>query len=252
MVRARRPLTFALLLLSLRATSPAQAEAKVYPLDGRLYAEIGGYVSAPTGPMTREFDQITGGASFQFGVGLKGIPATLGIGMHQTEMGSTTWATGESGYFSYSGNSGYGDLYLRRALDVRGVDLVFRLEPERWWIRPFLEIRGGILQIWCKWSLATSTNSELLGEEKTGDIGWSWAYGGGLRMEPFRVHHFPAGDIAWFVSFGMRQVHAGPLRYLEPRGSSIGGVYTYTFSIVEPSYRALEFFLLLGFESRSP
>jgi hypothetical protein len=250
---ARRLLIPAFLLLCLAVATAARAgEAKVYPLNGRLYAEIGGYVSAPSGPMTGQFDQITGGASFQFGIGLRGIPATLGIGAHQTELSSTTWTTGESGYFSYGGNSGYGDLSLHRSLDVRGADLVFRLEPERWWIRPFLEIRGGFLQIHCTWSLSATVNGELLGQEKTGNITWSWGYGGGLRLEPFRVLHSAEGDIAFFVSFGVRQVHAGPLRYLEPRGSNIGGVYTYTFSIDEPSYRAIEPFLLLGFESRSP
>jgi hypothetical protein len=81
------------------ASSAQAAEPVVIPLDGRLYAELGGYVSVPNGPMTKELNQTSGGASFQFGMGLKGIPATLGIGAHQTALASDGWATGESGLF---------------------------------------------------------------------------------------------------------------------------------------------------------
>ena len=232
--------------------SAQAAELVVIHLEGRLYAEVGGYGSVPNGPMTEQFDQTTGGGSFQFGIGLKGIPATLGIAAHETALASDSWSTGESGYFSYNGSSGFGNLYLRRTLDVRGADLVFRLEPERWRIRPFLEARGGFLQIHCTWALAATVNGQLLSEEKTGDTTWSWGYGAGFRIEPFRPSHFPSGDIAWFVSLGVRQVFAGALRYLEPRGSQVGGVTTYAFSIAQPPFRAIEPFLVIGFESRSP
>jgi len=246
------PILVVFAFVGVRATVVHAKEPVVLKVDGRLYAEIGGYASVPNGPMTREFDQSLAGWSFQFGMGLRGIPATLGLAAHFTQMGTDSWATGESGAWDYNGSWGFGDLYLQRSLDVRGADLVFRLEPERWRIRPFLEVRGGFLQIHCTWSLAATLNGELVSEEKTGDIGWSWGYGGGLRFEPFRPDHFASGDIAWFVSVGVRQVFAGSLSYLEPRGSRVGGQQTYSFSIAQPAFRSIEPFLLIGMESRSP
>jgi hypothetical protein len=251
-MRARRLLPLPFLLVSLGAATSARAgEPGVHPLRGRLYADLGGYVSVPSGPMTRDFDQTTGGGSFQFGIGLKGIPATLGISAHQTGLGSTTWSTGEAGYYSYGGRSGFGYLDLHRTLDVRGADLVFRLEPERWRVRPFLEIRGGFLQIHCTYRLSATVNGELYAEEETGNITWSWGYGGGFRIEVYRLPPTPTGDLALTVSLGVRRVFAGNLRYLQPQGSDVGGVRTYGFSIDQPPFRAIEPFLLLGFESRS-
>jgi hypothetical protein len=115
---------FAFALVGVPATVVHANEPVVLEVDGHLCVEVGGYVSVPNGPMTREFNHRLTGWSFQFGMGLSGIPATLGL--------------------------------------------------------------------------------------------------------------------------------AGALSYLEPSGSRVGGQQTYSFSIVQPSFRSIEPFLLIGLESRSP
>lgn len=239
------------------AVPPAQAaETTIRGVSGRLYADLGTHAVVPSGPMTRHFDQTMLGFSFEFGVGLRGIPLTLGLGVYEDLMGSDSWATGESGLWIYDGNVVLGDLYLGRHLDVRGIDLVVRLEPETWRFRPFLELRGGIAQIHCTWTLQATVPELLLvdqvvEQEKTGNITARWGYGAGLRIEAYRLPPAREGTLALIVSLGIRRSHAGSLRYLEPAGSRVGPTTTYAFAIAQPPFVAWEPFLLLGFESRS-
>jgi hypothetical protein len=250
----RRSLLWSLVLLwNAGTTTLARAdEPEPKPgFRGRLYADLGGYLAIPRGPMTRDFDGALTGFSFGFGVGLRSIPATLGLAAHETLASTKKWKTSESGAFYYNGRTGFGDLTLGRRLDVRGLDLVLRVEPEDWRVRPFAEIRGGILQMYCTWRLdATVTDgSGPLGEtEETGNIAWSWAYGGGLRVQVYRQDFGSVGDVVWLVSLGVRAVHSGDLRYLEPRTSQ----GTTAFAISQPAFQSLEPFLLIGLESRSP
>jgi hypothetical protein len=254
----RRSLTWslALLLFAGTVTSAHAADAENKPgFQGRLYADLGAYAAIPRGTMTHDFDGTMTGFSFAFGIGRKGIPATLGIAAHETLMSTNDWRTGASGVFIYDGQTGFGDLYLGRRLDVRGADLVLRLEPEGWWVRPFVELRGGILQLHCTWTLdATVTvgDGPLDEREETGDITWSWGYGAGLRIQVYRSDFGSVGDIVFLVSFGVRAVRAGALRYLEPHTTLVGGQPTYSFSIAQPAFQSLEPFILVGFESRSP
>jgi hypothetical protein len=255
MLRRRLP---SLLSLFLLAAIPARARAGepvvVEGVQGRLYVDLGAYAGVPRSPMTRDFDGTLAGFSLGFGIGLKGIPATLGLVAHQTLLGSTSWNTGESGLITYDGQTGFGDFHLTRSLDVRGVDLVLRLEPERWRVRPFVELRGGILQLHCTWTLdatLTSGGDPIDEREETGNITWSWAYGGGVRIQVYRSDFGSRGDIVWLVSLGLRAVRAGALRYLEPRSATVGGQRTYSFAIAQPAFQSFEPFLLIGIESRS-
>jgi hypothetical protein len=218
---------------------------------GRLYADLGGYLAIPHGPMTKDFDGTLTGFSFGFGVGLRGIPATLGLAAHETLVSTRKWRTGESGAFFHNGRTGFGDLFLGRRLDVRGVDLVLRAEPEDWRVRPFVEVRGGFLQMHCTRTLEATVSDgagPLEESEKTGNIAWSWAYGGGLRVQFYRHDFGSVGDVVWLVSLGVRVVRSGEVRYLEPRTSQ----GTTTFAISQPAFQSIEPFLLIGFESRSP
>ena len=254
----RTILTWSLVLplIAGAATSAHAADVENKPgFRGRLYAELGAYAAIPRGTMTHEFDGTLTGFSFAFGIGRKGIPATLGIAAHETLMSTNGWRTGRSGVFIYDGQTGFGDLYLSRRLDVRGADLVLRLEPEDWRVRPFVELRGGILQLHCTWTLdatVTMGNRPLDEREETGNITWSWGYGAGLRIQIYRSDFGRVGDIVFLVSLGVRAVRAGALRYLEPRTTLVGGQPTYSFSIAQPAFQSIEPFILLGFESRSP
>jgi len=84
-------------LVGVPATAVHANEPVVLKVDGRLYVEIGGYVSVPNGPMTREFDQRLTGWSFQFGMGLSGIPATVGLAAHFTQVATDSWAPASQG-----------------------------------------------------------------------------------------------------------------------------------------------------------
>jgi hypothetical protein len=245
-----------LLLVAGAATSAHAADGEkklVFP--GRLYVDLGAYAAVPRSTMTRDFDGTLTGFSFAFGIGRKGIPATLGLAAHETLMSTSSWRTGASGVFIYNGQTGFGDLYLKRRLDVRGADLVLRLEPESWRVRPFVELRGGFLQIHCTWTLDATVvlgDPPLDEREETGNLTWSWGYGAGLRIQIHRSDFGSVGDILFLVTLGVRAVHAGALRYLEPRTAQVGGQPTYSFAIAQPAFRSLEPFILIGLESRSP
>jgi hypothetical protein len=201
--------------------------------------------------MTKEFSEVMPGMSFNFGLGLRGIPLTIGLGYQQEFISSTSWSTNKTGLFIYNDQWSYGTLHLSRDLDVRHFDAVLHLEPEWHRFRPFIEVLGGTSQIFCDWSLSTTYGSGLT-QEHTGGLTWTWGYGAGIRIEPFRPYADKRGSLALVVSLGVRRRLAGKLRFLEPHGNALGGVETVSFSITEPKFDVIQPYLFIGIVSRSP
>ena len=202
--------------------------------------------------MTTAFAGLLPTVGLHFGMGLRGIPLTLGLGFHQELIANQTWSSSETGVFAYGGNVGFGTLHLSRRLEARHFDVVLRLEPEWRRFRPYLELLGGTSQIFCVSTLSATLGSNLYSQEDTGGLTWSYGYGAGIRFEPFHPMVVSRGSLALVVTVGARRMFAGPLTYLEPRGTVVGGVQSTTISIKEANFDVIEPYLLIGLESRSP
>jgi hypothetical protein len=230
------------LLLSLRA----------YGADGHAYLDAGGLLGIPSGELAKQTSKTAFGFGFHFGVGgLKGIPLTFGLGMHEEYLASYSQSLGW-GYVQYGDKSGFGQVTLSRGLEVRHFDAILRLEPDWHWVRPYLELIGGTSQIFATWSISATLGSKLQEGESSGNLSWSWGYGAGIRVEPWRSMEGPRGSLSWVITLGVRRMYAGHLRYQEPSTSTIDGQRTTVFSTVIPHFEMVEPYLLVGLAFWSP
>jgi hypothetical protein len=111
---------------------------------------------------------------------------------------------------------------------------------------------GDTSQIFVTWSLSATLNSGALASETAGSLSWSWGYGAGIHVEPWRWDGGKGGPVAFVVTLGVRRMFAGQLHCPKPGESNIAGQNTTVFSTATPHVDLLEPYLLLGIEGRSP
>jgi hypothetical protein len=118
-----------LLPLLLSATLVVLAASPARAVEGRFYLEAGPMLGIPVGELGHETGRTVYGFDLHFGVGIKHIPLTFGLGMHEEYISYDRWSTGSSGHYQYGDTWGVGQLCLSRSVEVRHFDTIVRLEP---------------------------------------------------------------------------------------------------------------------------
>jgi hypothetical protein len=143
---------------------------------------------------------ITPGWQFEFGVGPRVLPLTLGVAMGQWFLAHENAAP---------------SVY---SVDVRHVDLVLRLEPDWRWVRPFLSASVGVAALY----LTVTDDSRATGDEQQ-DLALSRGLSLGVDIELWgRRRNGESGTGALTLTLGMRGSETGPLFYLPYEAPSVG------------------------------
>jgi hypothetical protein len=217
-------------------------------VEGRAYVAFDGQAAVARGEMSRLVPGLTPGWDFRFGVGLRGIPLTVGLGGGALAYSSQSFA-GPSGIFSRGDEVGFGPTTLDRSTEMRHFDLLVRLEPEWRWIRPFAEATVGTAQFFVSTRLSTDWQGlELESAEasKSPTLGWGWAVG--LNVEPFQIYSSPQGTLGLAFSAGLRGFDSLPVQYSVPLPNDPQG----RFLAARSRFQMLAPFFGVVLVSRSP
>jgi hypothetical protein len=217
-MRAPATLLAAMALLA----PPSAAATNVVTLDARGYVDVGGGAWLPQGDLARQGSAAPGWA-VQFGVGPKRLPFTLGLGAGVVTTASRT-DPGPTGVWVHDDTIDFGPTTIGRAVELRHVELVLRLEPDWARLRPFLEATGGVFQSWTVTTMTADWTGGVL-DAREDARGWTPAYGlgGGLVLTPFRplqvgprADGTGGGSIAVALTLGVRVVRGGELAVATP------------------------------------
>jgi hypothetical protein len=207
-----RPRPLALLALVLWAT-----ESEAHALEGRAYVSLDGQVGVARGEMGQRLPGTNPGWDFRFGVGLRGIPLTLGLGASALTYSSQSWDGGSRGLVIRDGDIGFGPTTWVRTAEMRHFDVVLRLQPEWRRARPFVEVSAGTAQFFIGQSLSTDWQGLVLeSSEASRPLAFAWGWGAGLEVEPWRIYSGPEGTLGLAISVGVRGRRSLPAEYAVP------------------------------------
>lgn len=167
------------------------------PLRG--YGAVEGAVGFSSGSLLGKAG-ITPGWQFEFGVGPRVLPLTLGVAMGE--------------WFLQNENSA-ASVY---SVDVRHVDLVLRLEPDWRWVRPFVSASVGVAALYL-----TPTGDFGHEDAEQQDLALNRGLSLGVDLELWgRRRNGENGTGALTLTLGVRGSETGPLFYLPYAAESVG------------------------------